>query len=267
MYPVLKPLYPIEAELLYDPFPVVQMMKSVPWAPWVAIAVYYLAIFGGQSYMKNREPWNWRNIMALWNLGLAVFSFIGMIRLLPYVLHIWSNQSVEEVFCHNARKTFAGGATGLWVQLFTLSKFPELIDTFFIVIHKKKLIFLHWYHHMSVVIMCWYSYISEQPIGINFCLMNYTVHAIMYFYYFLMTIKKHPKWFNPILITFMQISQMLIGVCLTIAGFYFYKYASDCNVAGDNMVIVSSIYGSYLFLFCQFFVNRYFVKVKKTKTV
>jgi len=37
------------------------------------------------------------------------------------------------------------GATGLWVQLFILSKIPELIDTFFIVQRKRPLIFLHWY--------------------------------------------------------------------------------------------------------------------------
>ncbi len=54
------------------------------------------------------------------------------------------------VFCGNgAREMFGSGSTGLWVQLFILSKFPELLDTFFIVVHKKPLIFLHWYHHMT----------------------------------------------------------------------------------------------------------------------
>jgi len=267
IYPILAPLYPVKAELGYDPFPTLQVLKSMPWAPWVAAAVYGFAIFWGQRFMKNRERFNWRTAMALWNLGLAVFSFIGTIRLLPYALHIFANKSLQDVFCHDARTTFAGGSTGLWVQLFTISKFPELIDTFFIVIHKKKLIFLHWYHHMSVVVMCWHSYISEQPCGIHYCLMNYSVHSVMYFYYFLMTIKKNPKWFNPIIITFLQIAQMFIGIALTIAGFYYWNTSSSCNLVPDQMFIVSFVYATYFFLFVRFFVKRYFVKVKTTKRI
>jgi len=124
MYPILAPLYPVKAELGHDPFPIMDKLKSVPWLPWVTIALYGAAIFSGQRFMKNQERWNWRNSMALWNLGLAIFSFIGTIRLLPYVLHIFSTMSTEDVFCHDARTTFANGSTGLWVQLFLISKFP-----------------------------------------------------------------------------------------------------------------------------------------------
>jgi len=265
MYPILAPLYPVKAELGHDPFPIMDKLKSVPWLPWVTIALYGAAIFSGQRFMKNQERWNWRNSMALWNLGLAIFSFIGTIRLLPYVLHIFSTMSTEDVFCHDARTTFANGSTGLWVQLFLISKFPELIDTFFIVIHKKKLIFLHWYHHMSVVVMCWHSYVSEQPCGIHYCFMNYAVHSVMYFYYFLMTIKKHPKWFNPTIITFLQILQMFFGVGLAIAGAYYWKTSSSCNLVPDQMFIVCFVYATYFFLFVQFFVKRYILKITKTK--
>merc|ERR1711971_1392915 len=99
-------------------------MKSAPWAPWLAIAVYGVAIFWGQKVMQERKSLNWRKTLAVWNLGLAIFSFIGTVRLLPYSLHIFFNKSMQDVFCHNARGSFAGGATGLWVQLFALSKFP-----------------------------------------------------------------------------------------------------------------------------------------------
>ena len=87
--------------------------------------------------------------------------------------------------------------TGLWCMLFVLSKIPEFGDTFFIVIHKKKLMFLHWYHHISVLLCCWHSFISKAPTGLFFGTMNYGVHSIMYFYYFLMAIRQKPKWFNP----------------------------------------------------------------------
>ena len=38
------------------------------------------------------------------------------------------------------------------------SKLPELGDTIFIVLRKQRLIFLHWYHHITVFVYCWYSY-------------------------------------------------------------------------------------------------------------
>jgi hypothetical protein len=47
------------------------------------------------------------------------------------------------------------------VQLFILSKFPELVDKFFIVARRRPLLFLHWYHHVAVLLYCWHSYATE----------------------------------------------------------------------------------------------------------
>ena len=146
--------------------------------------------------------------------------------------------------------------------------YSELIDTFFIVIHKKPLIFLHWYHHITVLLYCWHSYVTKSPPGIFFVVMNYSVHASMYFYYFLMAARMRPKWFNPMIITAMQISQMGVGVAVTLAGFYFYKTDPTCSLEAENNTAAFIMYGSYLFLFMQFFVGRYCASsVKKVKTV
>jgi len=133
----------------------------------------------------------------------------------------------------------------------------ELIDTFFIVIHKKKLIFLHWYHHITVLLYCWHSYVTKSPPGIFFVVMNYAVHAIMYFYYFLMATKSKPKWFQAVYITAAQISQMVVGVAVTLTGFYYYKTDPECMIEADNNTAAFVMYGSYLFLFLQFFFGRY----------
>lgn len=133
----------------------------------------------------------------------------------------------------------------------------ELIDTFFIVVHKKPLIFLHWYHHITVLLYCYHSYVTTSPPGIFFVVMNYSVHASMYGYYFLMAIKMRPKWFNPIVITIFQISQMIVGVAVTLAGFYYYKTDPTCGIEKENNTAAFVMYGSYLFLFLQFFFGRY----------
>ena len=73
--------------------------------------------------------------------------------------------------------------TALWTWLFVLSKLPELVDTVFIVLRKQKLIFLHWYHHITVLIYCWYSFSQYTAPARWFVVMNFIVHSIMYTYY------------------------------------------------------------------------------------
>jgi len=234
--------------------------------PILAVVLYGVFIMAGRSYFNGRPAWNWRNSMALWNLGLSLFSAIGFCRVFPQLVHDFYNYSVTENFCFDPESFYGSGATGLWVQLFVLSKFPELFDTFFIVIHKKPLIFLHWYHHISVLLYCWHAYVSKNPIGIVFVVMNYGVHAIMYFYYFLMAVKCKPKWFNSMWITMSQISQMVVGVTVTVLNLILPTlYEKECHVKKENNVAAMIMYGSYLMLFLEFFFKRYAVKGTTSK--
>lgn len=87
----------------------------------------------------------------------------------------------------------------------------------------------------------------------------------MYGYYFLMAIRMRPKWFNPMIITAFQISQMIVGVVVTLMGFYYYMKDETCNIHKENNTAAFVMYGSYLFLFLQFFIGRYYKgKVKVT---
>mmetsp|Transcript_18350 Transcript_18350/g.27735 ORF Transcript_18350/g.27735 Transcript_18350/m.27735 type:complete len:99 (+) Transcript_18350:674-970(+) len=88
--------------------------------------------------------------------------------------------------------------------------------------------------------------------------MNYSVHASMYFYYFLMAIRMRPKWLNPMIITTFQISQMIVGVAVTLTGFYYYSTDETCMIEKENNTAAFVMYGSYLFLFLQFFIARYY---------
>ncbi|RHY06234.1 hypothetical protein DYB25_001996, partial [Aphanomyces astaci] len=44
------------------------------------------------------------------------------------------------------------------LRLTVCVQIPELFDTFFVVIRKKPLRFLHWYHHITVLLFCWHAY-------------------------------------------------------------------------------------------------------------
>jgi elongation of very long chain fatty acids protein 6 len=192
-------------EVSSDPVYVHTLMKQNPMVPILAVVTYGVLIVLGQRYFRDKTRWDWRVLMSLWNLGLSVFSGIGFLRTAPALIHIYSHYTVRQNFCFNPEHHCGGGSAGLWGQLFVLSKFPELVDTFFIVIHKKPLIFLHWYHHISVLLYCWHSYVTRAPTSLIFCTMNYAVHSIMYFYYCLMAARCKPKFFHPIYITIAQI--------------------------------------------------------------
>ena len=164
---------------------------------------------------------------------------MGMARTVPHLLHNIFNKTLEENVCQEVRvlrrlkhsnfhltyhfvapgsahmqahADWGSFATGFWVQLFIYSKPFELVDTYFIVHRKRPLIFLHWYHHVTVLLFCWHSYAFESATGLFFVGMNYSVHAIMYGYYCLMALRMKPKWMNPFFITVAQISQMIVGV-------------------------------------------------------
>eukprot|EP00550_Attheya_septentrionalis_P006343 CAMPEP_0198281718 /NCGR_PEP_ID=MMETSP1449-20131203/1614_1 /TAXON_ID=420275 /ORGANISM="Attheya septentrionalis, Strain CCMP2084" /LENGTH=293 /DNA_ID=CAMNT_0043977619 /DNA_START=64 /DNA_END=945 /DNA_ORIENTATION=+ len=265
--PSLERFY-FEFEKKYDPIPVLSWMQNHSVMPITAVILYAVFMVVGRTAMKNRQAWSWRNILAVWNLSLSVFSWIGMFRTAPQLIYNLTTMSLRDNMCLDPQMTYGSGSSGLWVQLFILSKFPELFDTFFIVIHKKPLIFLHWYHHITVLLYCWHSYVTTSPPGLFFVVMNYSVHASMYGYYFLMAMKLRPKWFNPIIITAFQISQMIIGVAVTVIGFYYYSTDETCKIESENNTAAFVMYGSYLFLFMQFFIGRYFKgKVQVVKPI
>ena len=80
----------------------------------------------------------------------------------------------------------------------------------------------------------------------------------MYFYYFLTELGYKPSW--AIIITIIQISQMVIGIVLNViwAQNYFSEKSCTCKAPETMLGAAVAMYASYLFLFVKFFVGRYF---------
>ena len=145
--------------------------------------------------------------------------------------------------------------------LFIFSKIPELLDTVFLVLQNKKVIFLHWFHHCTVMLYCWHAFHNCVAPGLWFAAMNYAVHSIMYTYYFAMAARL--TWlavpFAP-LITTTQILQMAVGSYVTFASASEHWHRGDaaCQVDPANYKLGLAMYGSYFVLFCGLFLNKYF---------
>lgn len=226
------------------------------------VAIYMLFITIGPKLMN--KPFSLQLPLALWNAFLCFFSFIGMCRTMPYLIASIITQNYEETICTNPTNSWGVGPTGFWVMLFIFSKVPELIDTVFIVLRKKPLIFLHWYHHVTVLLFCWNAYSTMAGSGLYFVAMNYSVHALMYGYYCLQALRVCPKSFPAVLITLSQIAQMFVGTGVCLSAWYFMLKGKSCANDISNLVAGALMYGSYLFLFSQFAVNRYIMPKKVT---
>jgi elongation of very long chain fatty acids protein 6 len=151
--------------------------------------IYLFFVWFGPKYMKNKKPYNLRKPLQYWNLFMTIISTWGMLRVIPHIVLYISHVGFKNSFCFPPAIGFGHGALGFWSAVFIYSKvleslnsqsilfelqFIELIDTVFLILRKRPLTFLHWYHHLTVLGFSWHAFIVEQPVGIYFCAMNYT---------------------------------------------------------------------------------------------
>ncbi|EPY42825.1 fatty acid elongase [Angomonas deanei] len=140
------------------------------------------SVFGEKG--NSPDPAWLRYAMVLWNLFLSAFSCSGMIVMVPALIKQFAKDGWHNTLCIHHDELLYSTTVGFWTGLFALSKIFELIDTVFLVLQKQKLPpFLHWYHHVSVLIFSWMSYTVGNSTMAIFAAMNITVHTIMYFYF------------------------------------------------------------------------------------
>mmetsp|Transcript_24788 Transcript_24788/g.41422 ORF Transcript_24788/g.41422 Transcript_24788/m.41422 type:complete len:314 (+) Transcript_24788:155-1096(+) len=226
--------------------------------PIFAVAAYLIIVFYVPTVLKNREKFNLKPAFAAWNLFLAVFSAVGLTRTVPHLWNAVQEHGFKWTICTDPAEWYNNGPCGLWVGLFIYSKIPELLDTVFLVLQKKRVIFLAWFHHTTVLLYCWHAYHNRIGPGLWFASANYTVHTVMYTYYFLMAAGLH-KLARPCasLITTLQIAQMMMGTTVT-AYSAIWSQTEQCKVDPANYKMGLAMYVSYFWLFAVLFINKYF---------
>ncbi len=217
-------------------------------------AIYVLLVFAGKWYMQKRPGFELRILLSLWSSFLAVFSICGAIRTLPELLYILNRYGLDRSVCDNS---YRYGPTTVWAYLFTLSKLYELGDTAFIVLRKKNLIFLHWYHHASALVYAWYSYNEPPSMGRWLMVMNYVIHSMMYTYYAFRAMRFRIPTYVRMAITGLQILQMMTAIFVTVRASMIKVSGGHCQVTDSNLAISFFIYPSYFVLFVRFFYVRY----------
>jgi hypothetical protein len=222
--------------------------------PFALVATYLLAILLGTKAMASREPFDLKLPLAVWNFLLSAGSLVGLVMALHLAITALVKSGPHALACDNS--IWWGNPS---VMLFCLSKVPELVDTGFIVLRKKPLHFLHYYHHATVLLFCWDAWVVNNAVGGVFAIMNLFVHSVMYAYYCAAAIGVR---FPQILrknITNLQLTQMVLGCSLCVYNM------RNCNRTPANNRYGLAMYATYFGLFLNFWVQQYILAPRQKR--
>lgn len=251
-------------ELSFDERRVIPWMRGHWHWSFYYSALYLVAIYAGTAIMRNREPFKLRRALCCWSAALSLFSFWAMYRIYPIAYRMMYLGGLQHAVCDTTSYIGSGGG-GLWAFLFPLSKLPELVDTVFIILRKQKMVFLHWYHHVTVFIYCWFSYAFPISTGIWFGIVNYSVHALMYAYYAVKASGRSPPRWIAKSITTIQLSQMFVGILLNYLATKSLLENKTCEMNPFAIGISIFFYASYAILFGNFYYWTYIHKRPSSK--
>lgn len=221
--------------------------------------VYAGMLFLVTNYMKDRKRPSWVPAVSfVHNLNMSVLSLVMLIGLIAGA--VWDKRfdSLDAFGCRPAADYV--GAVPFWMYVFYLSKMLEFIDTFLLVLSKKDLIWLHKVHHLTTMSLVWHAMVNNYALDLISAGTNCIVHTIMYLYF-----AKPIRFLRPF-ITSSQIVQFLLVLALHINAFYQrFMSHSPCRGSFYAELHGTGMYGLYLGMFVNFFVQQYLKNRKERR--
>lgn len=239
----------------WDGFLQVMEVYNINYLFLIMSFLYLPFIYFGKSYMKKRKIPIIDHYFFYWNSIIGTLSFIGTLVLSIRSYNILKNENVKFDIC-DMKPVSNDYYQQLIIFIYCSTKIFEWIDTAFLILKKKKILFLHWFHHLATMLYCWFAmYHVYDLTGYVFCFMNLIVHTIMYFYYALKSKKIYVPKFISILVTILQVSQMFIGV-------YAVYLSANCQLTFSQnktgIFLGFSMYSVYFYLFFKILLNYFF---------
>lgn len=241
----------------------------------IGFILYLTTIFTIQHFMRKRQPLRLKWFNFLHNCILTVGSSILFILFMEIIIPMIYHHGFYYAICHPASRDPSTGIEILY-YLNYLFKWYEFVDTVYLALKKKKLAFLHVYHHAFTMILCYVELDGGASSSWFVICLNLFIHIIMYYYYARTCIIKKPVWWKRYLTSF-QISQFVFD--LIIINFSSYNYFvnkyninlpvyGQCYSKNNRTALVSwALISSYLLLFMDFFTKTYKISSAKKSTI
>lgn len=193
--------------------------------PITACAVYlFLVFFIEKKALNNEIPPPIVAFARKWqvyhNLSLSIASFLLVAATIISILCVkfgYLSSSLEDnpdfLTCTLSSPP-SRGLLWYFVYLFYLTKYWELLDTLLQMVKGKRppSFFFHMWHHTVYLMICYYYCQHRSSLAILAVCINGSVHILMYFYYYLVSAGRVPKWKRYI--TQVQIVQFVAGYCI-----------------------------------------------------
>ncbi|CAO3576623.1 unnamed protein product [Absidia cylindrospora] len=226
----------------------------------LSCALYFLVIFGGQYLLKRLPAFKPQVLKLPFQIHNALLTIVSGALLMLVVEQTLPKYHANGFFHTICKADAWDQKSELIYYMNYLVKYWELLDTVFLVLKKKKLEFLHYFHHSMTMVLCYTQLGGKTPVSWVPIALNLSVHVLMYYYYF-RTASGAKIWWKKHLTT-MQIVQFVIDLGVIYFCFYtYYAYTyhpSLPNLGTCTGTEVSALSGcalltSYLFLFINFY--------------
>uniref|UniRef100_A0A1I8EQ07 Elongation of very long chain fatty acids protein n=2 Tax=Wuchereria bancrofti TaxID=6293 RepID=A0A1I8EQ07_WUCBA len=183
--------------------------SEMEWTILNISLTYVVSIFVIKYAMRDRKPYDLQQPLVVWNALLAIFSILGVVKITPVFLKQMATKGYISTFTEIG-PCFTDDVAGYWTFLWIISKVPELLDTIFIVLRKRPLMLMHWYHHALTGYFAIVTYANKNAYMIWVVWLNFIVHSFMYSYYMLRSLRIRVPPQIAQFITFGQIIQFAI---------------------------------------------------------
>ncbi|KAI1885565.1 hypothetical protein AGOR_G00205110 [Albula goreensis] len=158
-------------------------LMSSPLPTLAISSMYLIFLWLGPKYMQNREPFQLRKTLIIYNFSMVILNFF-IFKELFLAARAAGYSYICQPVNYSDDENEVRVAAALW--WYYVSKGVEYLDTVFFIMRKKfnQVSFLHVYHHCTMFTLWWIG-IKWVAGGQSFfgAHMNAAIHVIMYLYY------------------------------------------------------------------------------------